>query len=237
MKDLLLIVPSRGRPGNVERLWNVMGDTCRADTTLLVGLDDDDPALTEYPDGPQYEVRGGLRQVVAWLNELAVPRTGEYGAIGTIGDDNVPLTDGWDNAILRALEDTPFAFGNDLYPRLPGTLACHVFVRSEIIEMLGYFGLPSLRHMTDLAWQAWGEAAGITYLPDVVIEHLHFTNKKSPVDDTYLEASAVGTEDMAAFIAYCRDPDGLNADVARIGGRQYTDESLRAFMKGLWIPW
>lgn len=237
MKELLVMVPSRGRPQNIKRLWLAMQHTCRSDTHLLVGLDDDDPCLDEYLalEGPEYEVRSGLHQVVSWLNVLALPRLSEYRVVGTIGDDNVPMTIGWDIKILNALEDTPFAFGNDLYPREPGSLACHVFARSDVIAMLGYFALPSLRHMADLAWQAWGEACGITFLPDVIIEHLHFTNGKSEPDETYMNASSCGYDDMVQFKRYIADPEGLNADVVRMGGRPYTEESLAAFRSRLLI--
>jgi hypothetical protein len=125
MKDLLLAVPSRNRPASIARLWDAMANTCRTDAELVVGLDEDDPQRPEYPPGPEYEVRAGMHQVVAWTNELAVPRASMYRAIGAIGDDNVPHTDGWDVKIMGALEKTPFAFGNDLYPgRAPGTLCC-----------------------------------------------------------------------------------------------------------------
>jgi hypothetical protein len=155
VKDLLLVVPSRGRPQNIARLLEAMDETCRGDTTLVLGLDDDDPELPAYGEllkargvlGKDTEIRGGLHQVVAWVNQLAVPRAPEYRFTGHIGDDNVPRTAGWDTAIMEALGETPFAFGNDLYPREPGTLCCHVFMRSEVIAKLGYFAPRSIRHM------------------------------------------------------------------------------------------
>ena len=83
VRELLMVVPSRGRPGNIQRLWDAMQATCTADTTLLVGLDDDDPLRDAYPQGPQYEMRPGLRQVVGWINMLAVPRADDFWAIAT----------------------------------------------------------------------------------------------------------------------------------------------------------
>ena len=236
MRDLLLAVPSRGRPQSIARLWEAMSATCRADTRLLVGLDEDDPWREGYPEGPEYEVRAGLRQVVAWSNALAVPRTGDYRAIGAIGDDNLPRTDGWDVRILEALESAPFAFGNDLYPsRPPGSLCCHVFCRSEVIKTLGYFGPPVIRHMyVDPVWMAWGTATGITFLPDVILEHLHYTAGKSPVDESYALSTSLIPSDLGNYHAYCRDD--LNADIRKLGGLEFTPESLAAFNRGLNIP-
>lgn len=212
MRDLLVVVPSRGRPGNAGRLAAAMAETCRARTSLLFGLDDDDPS--EYPEGLHYEVRHGLRFVTAWINNLAVPRAGWYGAVGHIGDDNVPLTDGWDVQVLRALGDSPFAFANDLYPREPGSLPSHVFMRSEVVTALGYMAPPQVRHIADLAWREWGNACGITFLPGVIIEHRHWSNGKAPMDPVYQAVNAIDAADNEAFRAYCAD--GLAADIEKI---------------------
>lgn len=216
VSKLLVVVPSRGRPHSIARLWQAMSETCTGDTTLLVGLDEDDPVREAYPAGPEYVVRSGLRQVVAWINYLTAPRYLDgYDYVGTIGDDNVPRTPGWDVAIMDALTRQPFAFGNDLYPfRPPGVLATHVFTRAEVIGALGYFGPPALRHsFVDDVWTTWGTAAGITFLPEVVIEHLHFTTG-APHDDTYARSQAVMATDQAVYAAYCQD--GLYADITRI---------------------
>lgn len=266
---LLVVVPSRGRPHNIARLWDAMSRTCRGDTTLLVGLDDDDPALPAYwqlmpapdvlplPDiSPQppgdvltlprrpapmaYAVRAGLRQVVAWINALAVPAAAEYDYIGTIGDDNLPSTEAWDLQVTDALQRTPFAFGNDLYPsRVPGTLCCHVFTRAEVIAKLGYFGPPRIRHMyVDPVWYAWGTATGITYLPGTIIEHLHYTAGKAPADESYALSTSLIPADLQSYHDYTRDPGehGLNADIARLGGRPFTPGVLAQFNASLNIP-
>src|SRR6266536_3004024 len=72
-----------------------MSGTCQGDTTLLVGLDEDDLTGASYPAGPQYVIRSGARGFTACANELAVPRAGQYRFIGALGDDNVPETPGW----------------------------------------------------------------------------------------------------------------------------------------------
>ena len=214
MHDLLVIVPSRGRPESIARLADAMAATCQGDTELLVSLDADDPAHDTYPPGPMYQTLTGVRGVVGHLNAAAA-RVSGYRFLGTIGDDNVPRTPGWDTAIMETLAGTPFAFGDDLYPREPGSHPCHIFTRSEIVVALGYLGPPSLRHMfVDNAWLAWGKACGITYLPGVTLEHLHFTQGKSPLDDTYQETVSMWDADKAAWDAY--QADGLAGDIAKI---------------------
>jgi len=223
MKDLLLVVPSRGRPASIGRLREAMAATCRGDTTLLVGLDDDDPQLPDYLDLKStwkdlVQIEPDLHQVVAWINKLAMSHVRGYKYVGHIGDDNVPSTIGWDVAIMEALEKTPFAFGNDLYPLRPaGALCCHVFCRSEVLAALGYFGPPSLRHSyVDDVWMRWGEATGITFLQDVIIEHLHHTVGKSPADQNYADSGGLTGQDAAAYSAYCATE--LESDIGKIRG-------------------
>ncbi len=262
MKDLLVAVPSRGRPHNVKRLLDSMTATCRGDTTLVLGLDDDDPQLDGYvqlmPHAPagwrppagthgmvtptdgrawELEVRSGLRQVVAWINELAVPRVGKYRYIGHVGDDNTFDTDGWDVEIMEALEKTPFAFGNDYYPRTPGSLCCHVFTRSEVIRRLGYFGPPEILHMyVDVAWMAWGRKCGITYLHEVDIPHHHYT-LGHPVDDSYRTSSNLIPSDLERWHDYCNSGH-LNEDIVKIDPQAapFTPAELLQFNMGLGIP-
>jgi hypothetical protein len=241
MRDLLLAVPSRGRPGNITRLIEAMAHTCEGETDLVVGLDEDDPALAQYP-GPfdtdvSYVVKPGLHKVTAWMNELIVPEAGNYRFAGSVGDDNVPHTPGWDVRVMEALEKTPLAFANDQYPsRQPGTLCCHVFMRSEVVQTLGYFGPPSIAHMyVDVAWMAWGTACGITYLHDVLIPHLHYTSGGAPHDETYANSYAGTGADLQAWHAYCRSGN-LNADIRALGGTEFTPETLAAFNRSLFIP-
>lgn len=215
MKDLLVALPSR-RPHNVERLQEAMRETCRGDTTLLIGVDEEDD-FSAYPAGPVYVVQPWPGSIVAWINDLTVSRAAQYRFTGHIGDDNVPRTVGWDVKIMEALEKTPFAFANDLYSlRAPGTLCCHVFCRSEVIGALGYFGPPQFRSMfVDDAWMAWGNACGITFLEDVILEHMHWTVGKAPLDEYYQRSSAYMLHGQQSFTGYCRD-GSLAADVARI---------------------
>lgn len=237
MRDLLVVVPSHHRPRNIDRLWQAMADTCRGDTHLLVGVDSDDPTLSQYPEGPEYESWLGVHQVVAWVNVLAPPRAGQYRYIGMIGDDNLPRTPGWDLRIMDALEHAEFAFANDLYPYYtPLHCANHVFTHGRVIEALGYFGPPPIRHMyIDVAWTAWGEATSMAYLGDVLIEHLHYTLGKAEADASYAFTTGLIPEDLRNWHTYSRGGQ-LNADILKLGGKPFTPETLRKFNADLNIP-
>lgn len=235
-----MVVPSRGRPDNIARLMAAMAETCRGDTTLVVGLDSDDPKLKQYPgmvqhlpdlipDGYvvpgcgepaatwEYELRSRLRHVVPWMNALVMSRLDSFRYVGTMGDDNVPLTAGWDVAMMAALQRTPFAFGNDLYKRTPGTLPCHIFTRSEVVRALGYLGFPQLQHMwVDVAWLRWGQECGITYKHDVIIDHVHYSTGRAPLDATYMASDQCMRSDQAVYAAYCEPGGGLDEDIKKI---------------------
>ena len=108
--DLLVIVPSRGRPGNIARLLDSVHATARAQTHLHVAVDDDDEKLPQYRtvmdhagrDGDTLET-GPRKGLCAWTNEVAVRRAGEYPFLASFGDDMVPRTPGWDAALLRGI--------------------------------------------------------------------------------------------------------------------------------------
>jgi hypothetical protein len=240
MRDLGVFVPSLSRPGNIARLWEAMKGTCTADTTLLVGLNEEDPYRDGYPPGPGYVIEPGLRYVTAWVNRMAELHADRFTAIGHFGDDNLPETPGWDKHILAALTRQPFAFANDCYPtREPGTLSCHIFMRREAYAKLGYFGPPEISHMyVDVAWMAWCTACGYEYLHEVILRHLHYTTGRSQLDETYARSFARTSSDLDAWHAYSRreGPGGLNADIARLGGEPFTPERLARFNRELNIP-
>lgn len=243
MGELALLVPSRARPHNIARLLDAMNRTCRADTTLIVGVDDCDPHLTEYRSFNDCEVIVQPRRpLVHWLNDLAVPRAREYPFVGHIGDDNIPRTTGWDTMIIDSLQrqgDIGFCFGDDLDPgRAPGSLCLTAFMTSEVVRRLGYMGPPRLNHMyVDPVWFAWGNATSIEFLPDVILEHMHYTIAgKAPFDESYAHSTGLIPEDCGNYNDYCDDPEGLNADIVKLGGEMFTGEALAEFNRGLNIP-
>lgn len=206
MSDLLMIVPSRGRPKNVVELLLAWRDTVRGDSQLLVAVDEDDPELANYTNpgwsGVEFVIGPRLR-LGGTLNKLAVERARDHFAVGFMGDDHRPRTEAWDVALTDALRatGTGFAYGNDLLQgeNLPTAIA----MTSDIVTTLGYMVPPGAVHLYfDNFWLAVGRALGrITYLSDVVIEHMHPVAGKAEWDDRYLEVNAdsMYAKDRATF--------------------------------------
>ena len=239
MRDLAVLVPSRGRPENIRRLAKAMQATCRGDTQLIVGLDTDDPCLDAYLELDDYvliNVEADLRRVVPWINRLSDLYADDYRFIGTIGDDQMPRTKGWDLRAMESLDENLFCFGDDLYPGRPtGSLCCHIFMRSEVVKALGYMGPPALHHMyVDPVWLAWGEATSIEFLDSVILEHMHYSAGKSEHDETYASSYGETQHDLEAFNEYMRTD--FNSDVEKLRGIPFTEEQRAEFNVRLNIP-
>lgn len=225
--DLLMIVPSRGRPQNVVDLIDEWTKVTGDNAELLFALDKDDPTLEQYKRvlAPAFEVElpvdvvvGTRRRLGGTLNKVAVERAGRYRAVGFMGDDHRPRTEGWDERFVAALDElgTGLAYGNDLIQG--AALPTAVAMTSDIVQTLGWMVPPGLVHLwIDNAWLELGRRIDrIRYLPDVVIEHMHPLVGKAPSDAGYQEvnSSAQFESDRRAFEDWVRD--GLDADVAKL---------------------
>lgn len=244
--DLALLVPSRARPHNAQRLIDQVAQRSRVKTQLVFGVDCDDPEIEAYIDlqgDHKMVIADGYRgRLVEYLNLLATDHTGGARFVGHFGDDNTIETDGWDERICESLDGQGkigFCFGNDLDPgRAPGSLSIHIFMTATVIKKLGYMGPPIMRHMyVDPTWYAWGKRTSIEYLDDVHLPHQHYSLGRAPRDESYEYSTALIPEDCKNYNDYCDDPEGMNADIRKLGGEPFTQEEMAAFNASLNIPY
>lgn len=165
--DLLVIVPSRGRPQNIARLLDSLKATCKLCTHLHVCIDNDDPELDNYKlvmkratENDILEI-GPRKGLCEWTNKIAVPAAENYPYLASIGDDHVPVTPGWDRALVKAIErmgGTGFSYPwDDTREDIPEA----VVVSSNIIRELGWFCMPDLSHwFCDTVWADLGRGIG-----------------------------------------------------------------------------
>jgi hypothetical protein len=217
--QLAMIVPSRGRPGNIAELQRAWDDTSTGEARLIVAVDDDDPALDEYvAQRGHLTVIGQRRRCAGTLNWLAPQWARRCYAVGFMGDDHRPRTAGWDGELLDALHElgTGLVYGDDLYQRerLPTAVA----MTSDIVKVLGYMAPPGQVHLyLDDFWLLLGQRLGrIRYLDQVVIEHVHPFAGKAPSDPGYLEVNSAerAREDRAAWQLYAAGQ--FEADLEKI---------------------
>lgn len=190
MPALLMIVPSRGRPANLDRLVQSWRETTSSEADLVVALDDDDPQLYQYNAHRVAMVTVGPRQsFVEWTNEIAVSSADRYRFVGTMGDDHRPRTPGWDTLLCAALDalGTGVAYGDDL-ASLPVVPSAAV-VSSDIVGRLGFLLPPVLAHHGSESFlHALGTGLGRSvFVPEVVVEHVHYSTGRASIDHTYLE--------------------------------------------------
>ena len=233
MPDLVVVVPSRGRPDAARELARTFAGTCTAQTRLLFAVDMDDPAHGDYIIGDYiaavdldvpsaraaYVLGQDTTTMVDALNQAAAVavETGAF-AVGFMGDDHRPRTVGWDRAYLDALHGlgTGIVYGNDLLQR--ERLATQCAMTSDIVRALGWMAPPPLTHLyVDNFWMSLGAALGrLRYLPDVVVEHCHPFAGTGQWDAGYqrVNAPALYERDRVAFEAYMAA--GFDADVAKV---------------------
>ncbi|GGK61462.1 hypothetical protein Sme01_03140 [Sphaerisporangium melleum] len=222
MSDLLVIVPSRGRPSAVAELLDSWRQTTGGAAELLVVVDDDDPALPAYRAlDVQVRVHAstGTRGIVPVLNAAAIEAAESYPMVGFFGDDHRPRTQAWDVTLAEALAElkTGLVYGDDL---LRGeALPTAVAMTSNIVTTLGWMAPPTFTHLwVDNVWHDLGHTLGrLRYLPGVVIEHMHPAAGKGQWDELYktVNDDSMYARDKAAYKAY-HESGQFDRDVAAL---------------------
>lgn len=224
MVEMLLIVPSRGRPTSVTRFISSIIETSGDNPPhVLFAVDSDDEKLDDYveafkntPVWVSMTVKPRVRLAASW-NDAAVSAASSFDILGFFGDDNVFRTNGWRDRIESAIQPGGIVYGNDTVHG--ANLPTAAFLDSKIVSTLGRMTAPGMVHLyLDNVWQAWGRGTGkFIYLDDVIIEHVHPIKGAAPWDETYAEANSdeMYTVDGARFNEYCANGE-LAADVEKI---------------------
>ena len=210
VRDLLVVVPSRGAPENVARLVSAVEATATAATDLRFAFDDDDPdlAANTAAAGDGRSVTGPRRRTAERVNEIAAAAADSYRAVAFFTDGLVPGSTGWDTELLAAL-GTGSLFAYPCDPARPG-LPAAMAASSEVVAALGWLCEPSLDHSClGNVWLDLGKQAGcLAYLPDVTVEALPGAGGNEDV-----EVRSTGP-DEAAYQRW--RADRMRADVATV---------------------
>lgn len=226
-KRFAIVIPARGRASNVERL--VRAAVATADNVhLYFAVDDDDLETYKDIDLSALTEPSNQRVVARWivsprwsmndkLNFWAPQIAEEYDYIGFLGDDNVPLTNHWDTFLCDAIGERPgISYADDL---IKGPELCtSAVLSSSIVRCLGYMTPKTLTHLyVDNFWMILGQRLNnINYLPDVVVEHRHYTAGKAEKDDQYsfVNSAEMFSNDLRAFQEYVAT--SLDKDIEKI---------------------
>ena len=190
---MCVVVPSRGRPENADRLAKAFIDT-NTEADLYFVVDNDDPRWDDYTRHDNYKVlpadnkTGGC---AASLNTgavmlLDITKFPLYDYFVFMGDDHIPRTQNWDKAFIQALgHNTGIVYGDDL---LQGAnLPTAFMMNRELVNELRGMTFPGCIHLffDNFVKQLGLDLECIKYLPDVIIEHLHPVAGKAEMDEGY----------------------------------------------------
>lgn len=197
MPDLAILVPTRGRPGNVRKVieaWDFTNGWSHADLILIV--DGDDPELAGY----QALERVELYQVPRWmpmvhkLDLAARELAGRYWALGFAGDDHLPQTIGWSERYLTVLRElgTGMVYGDDGYQG--AKLSTEWAMTSDVIRALGRMVPAPVEHMfcDNAVLDLFTSAGAARHLPEIRIEHMHPAAGKAQTDEQYQRVNSRG---------------------------------------------
>lgn len=220
---LALLLPTRGRPQNLERFIRATGATAHGDWHIYVRLDDDDPTFAEYQDvldecgydGRVSLFNGPRTGFAASLNEMAAQAADDGSLyVSMFGDDVVPMTQGWDVALTEALgEPLGVVYGDDgLRDKHAKDLPTHYVTQTEVYRRLGYLAPPGIKHLflDNVARDIGRNLRRFIFVP-VKIQHLHPWAEGEQIDDaTYQEGGrnpAIRKADLLAYQKWTRDRD------------------------------
>jgi hypothetical protein len=218
--DLAVLVPSRGRPAAVAGLASSICATAAGATALIVAVDLDDPASTDYPpvaagapNLPGLLVLERTASAGQALNLIAARYAPAARHLLFLPDGLRPVTPGWDTALCAALDA-----GAGMARGREGTaepLPRHVAVRAAVVQTLGYLvppGVPTTAWAD--VWAGWGKACGMAEVG----------------------AGAVFDRDPAVPLR-ARSPEGGLAEWARYrrsGQAERDEQALAALAAGGW---
>jgi hypothetical protein len=220
MSDMAVIVPSRGRPENIARLLKALGET-KADVDLIVGVDADDLKIDDYyalVNGADFTlaVSPERRRFGPTLNALALRFADEYDYLAWMGDDHLPITEGWDKRYREELDrmGAGIVYGNDLVQG--ENIPTQMGFTPNIVKALGFAVPEGFIHLyIDNYFLELGRAiGGVSYLPDVIVRHLHPCAGAAQEDQTYREANSTEnwSNDNWRFQKYMLDEIQVDAE-------------------------
>ena len=215
MVNISILLPTRGRPSLVYRLFESLSQTTSNTENLevILYLDEDDI--------PSHEISYALLKIIKlirpvgksmgkMIRECYKASHGRY--IIIMNDDAVFRTKGWDLSVMDAFsrfpDDVAFVYGNDLdrgrrMPTFP-------ILSRKVCEMMGevcpdeYLNLHIESHLFDIFNQL--KSLGhdrMVYLKNVIFEHMHYVLGKSEHDETYVKKSP--STDDRLFVALAEE--------------------------------
>jgi len=224
--SISLLCPTRKRPEFMQRVWQSAQGLADApdQLELIFYIDNDDPAALAQavdmnvrdPQGVHYVVGPRIVLSSCW-NEAY--KTSRGSILMHCGDDVVFRTAGWDTLVRSAFSTFPdhivLVYGRDgIHDEVLGT---HSFIHRDWVNQVGYFVPPYFSSDYNDTWlnDVATRIGRRLFLPDLFIEHMHFTVGKHTLDETHRDRLARHVRDQVAEL-YTSLESLRAADAARL---------------------
>lgn len=222
-----LLLPTRKRPENIERLYQSLIETTAKpkDIEMVIAIDDDDNSydkLSIKGDIPIY-INSYPRMVLSqYWNECYKRSNGNI--LMHCGDDLIFRTEGWDTVVKDKFAQYPdnivFVYGNDGSGVHDGKFGTHGFIHRRWAETVGYFVPPYFSSDWNDTWlNDVAKMIGRHKHIDILTEHMHPDLGKAEYDITHQERIKRHQEDNVNQLYY-----------SKLSERQADAEKLRRVM-------
>lgn len=215
---IAIILPSRSRAEKIKGFIDSWRSTSQQ-SDLFVILDNDDPQLKDYAQGPGITHLTMNRLNMCPKVNATLRFVANYRYVAFMADDIRLQTPGWDAIAIQTIKEAGgwgIFYGDDLIKS--ELLPTHWVMSSNIVRVLRWMMLPGLWHLyCDNAIKEIGMGAEMLhYNPDVIWEHLHFSASKSQRDDIYTTVNSpeYSEHDRSVFELWRRT--NRNADIIKI---------------------
>ncbi len=194
--SISLLLPTRGRPALVERLFRSIAETTahpeRVEVILYIDEDDTGSYHLDSKDMRVVRIIGPAKSMGAYNSACLERARGDILILAN--DDMVIRTPGWDNTIAEVdanfADGIYLAYGNDLFKKrglctfpILSRRTCELLVEPYPAVYRGAFIDVHLFDVFKRLQHAGFER--IQYLNGVVFEHLHYRTGKAIFDETY----------------------------------------------------
>lgn len=194
-----LLVPSRGRPEMLKRMYDSAMDTASNpdEVEVVTYIDNDDDSYNELEARNLVKVRGERIVLSQMWNECQTMAIGYY--YGHMGDDVIFRTKGWDEQIIYSFPEDKIAFvhGCDGSDQDNIGFGTHGFIHRNWVKAVGYFVPPYFSCDYNDTWlnDVSDMIGRHVFVEDVLIEHMHPAWKKRETDQTDNERIDRGSRD------------------------------------------
>jgi hypothetical protein len=195
MPEISLLVPSRGRPKNIEQLReNILNTTSDIyDIELLLKLDSDN--LYELDSRYDYFIKSHVDKRSSYLNRdyynfLAKEGRGRY--LWGLGDDCRIETKNWNILLYQKIEeylkDKPdrIAYISVNEVDSQAKHPCFPLITKEAFQVLGEYHCSELLSWGSdrILWEIYSGIGRTLHIPEISIKHLSYHDGSAPFDET-----------------------------------------------------